>query len=218
MIDRLPDGLPCHIKAYCAIKQRIAPIGMLRGLTPEHGRVLDVGCGLGFGAWIMARDRPGLFVKGLDIDAAKIAMAKRYFSTPNMEFEVQDIADFETTDAYDAVVVSDVFYLIPYALQEEMLAKACSILKPGGAFILKEMAAAPRWKYWMNILQETIAVRIAGFTFGDEFYFRPVSQYRELIEKHRMSCEELPVKGYCYPHVYYVGRFPDAPVRLKPET
>jgi hypothetical protein len=69
------------------------------------------------------------------------------------------------------------------------------------------MDKRPRRKYLWNMIQETVAVKVVGFTLGSRFYFRSreenVSRLRALgfrVEVVRLD------KGYWYPHILYLAR------------
>jgi len=206
MDNILPNNLPINIWLYCQIKISISPIVMLNELTPFSGHVLDVGCGYGLGTWILGKNKPDLLVEGIDIDPEKIDVARKYFDLVNFKYWVKDIHEFDSDEKFDAIVVSDIFYLVPYEKQEMFIAKITTMLNDKGRFILKDMDTTPKWKYYVNMLQELIAVRITGFTWGSKFYFRSSHDYKRLFEKYGMSWEKIEIKGYCYPHIYFIGK------------
>jgi len=199
-----PDNLPLSIKLYCVIRIALARLTNLSELTPSSGRVLDVGCGYGLCSWIIAKNKPDLTVDGVDIDPEKIKNAQKYFCLPNVNYQINDIIEFETDSKYDAIVASDTFYLIPYELQEKFIARLPNLLNADGKFILKEMNTRPRWKYYINVLQETIAVKLIGFTWGSKFFFRPVEEYEKLFKTYGLHCQTIEINGYCHPQIYYI--------------
>lgn len=69
---------------------------------PVGRRVLDVACGVGYGAYILAR--AGLHVVAFDRDEEAIAYARQHYGHPNISFrcaDVMDVAGYEP-DAFDA--------------------------------------------------------------------------------------------------------------------
>ncbi len=80
-------------------------------------------------------------------------------------------------------------------------------LPPGGVLVLKDMDKRPRWKYAWNMIQETIAVKIIGFTLGSRFYFRRRADYVALLNGLGFAVDIVPLhRGYWYPHILFVAK------------
>ncbi|MCU1244786.1 MAG: Methyltransferase type 11 [Acidobacteria bacterium] len=70
-------------------------------------RVLDAGCGTGYGSFYLAQ-HGARAVTGLDLDARSIRFASRHFQLPNLSFHVADLEDLSLERAsFDAVVASN---------------------------------------------------------------------------------------------------------------
>lgn len=54
--------------------------------------VLDIGCGVGYGSWLMAQ--PGVSVTGIDVDPVAIAYARDHWGHPAVRYMVKDAAEF----------------------------------------------------------------------------------------------------------------------------
>ncbi len=84
-----------------------AILGRLPPLT-AGAVVLDLACGAGLPAFVLARDRPGLEVLGVDVTAALIDQARvkaRENSVPNVRFEVMSVDHLElAAQSVDAAV------------------------------------------------------------------------------------------------------------------
>jgi O-methyltransferase involved in polyketide biosynthesis len=105
------------------------------------------------------------------------------------------------------VTVLDVLYLVPYDVQERLLAACATRLAPGGVIVLKETAEVPRWKAWLNRVEETLAVRVLRLTVGGRFYFRTRADWHALFERLGFAVETIPLdRGYYHPHVLFVAR------------
>ena len=106
-----------------------------------------------------------------------------------------------------AVTILDVFYLIPCEIQERLLGVCVGNLAPGGVIVLKEMAERPRWKVWLNWLEETLAVRVLRITVGSKFYFRTRADWQAIFQRLGFTVETIPLdRGYYHPHVVFVAR------------
>lgn len=68
-----------HVARYAWAKRHLAP----------KSRVLDVACGVGYGAWFLAN--AGHFVTAIDRDAEAIAYAKEHYDHPNIVWHCQDV-------------------------------------------------------------------------------------------------------------------------------
>lgn len=114
---------------------------LVRGLhLPPKSRVVDVACGIGTTARLMA-DEFGLDVVGLDASAANVARAEDMFRE-----DPADTAAFVTGDAaalpfpddsFDAVVCECA--VSTFADQDRVVAEFARVLKPGGVVGITDM-------------------------------------------------------------------------------
>lgn len=192
---------------YTRIKFKICPLLPVEPHLPAAGRFLDLGCGNGLFAAILKLGSPARRVSGFDLDEGKVELARKTFEGwDGMDFWKGDVV---TSDypAADAITIIDVLYLIPFESQEAILRKAHAALPAGGLLALKEMDDRPRWKARWNRIQETLAVKIIGFTLGSRFYFAGREEYVPLLERIGFEVEVVPLhKGYWYPHILYLAR------------
>jgi 2-polyprenyl-3-methyl-5-hydroxy-6-metoxy-1,4-benzoquinol methylase len=134
------------------IRWRICPLRTIAVLAPKRGVIVDLGCGHGLFAQLLARQAPSRTVIGIDLDTRKIALAQQ-LKLPNLRFVAGDVAEADLPPA-EAVTILDVFYLVPYDIQERLLVACAAKLTPDGVIVLKEMAEKPRWKVWLNWLRK----------------------------------------------------------------
>ena len=107
------------------------------------GRVLDLGCGEGYGSALLAEAVDE--VVGLDVDEAAIAHASAQHASANCRFQRYDGERLPFEDgAFDAVVS---FQVIEHITGDRQYVSAVSrVLKPGGKLILTTPNAANRLK------------------------------------------------------------------------
>lgn len=80
-------------------------------------RILDAGCGLGAGSWLLAT--LGARVTGVDLSGDAVAWAQQTYGQAPLEnggslcFETADLASWRPDAAYDAVVLADVLEHFP---------------------------------------------------------------------------------------------------------
>ncbi len=224
------SALPELLSAYSALTLRdrlhlsvrfwVCPLPRIAEYVPKSGLIVDVGCGHGLFAQLVAR-MPSRQVIGFDLDAHKIQLAQQLTAgrrgLPNVQFRVADVAQAEVPPA-QAVTILDVLYLVPYAAQEQLLADCARKLAPGGVLILKEIAERPRWKYWANWLEESLMVRVLKLTAGaGQFYFRPRAQWQALLQRLGLQVETIELdRGYYHAHILFVARKPQPPVAAAP--
>ncbi len=195
-------------RLHMAIRWRLCPLPAIAARIPEAGVVVDLGCGHGLFAQLLARQSTRREVYGIDLDSHKIDVASQ-LTLPNLHFLAEDIAATSIPPA-DAITILDVFYLVPYPAQEKILESCAARLARGGAIFLKEMAEAPRWKVALNWLEETLAVRLLRITDqagGGQFSFRTRAGWQSLLGRLGFAVETIPLdRGYYHPHVLFVAR------------
>jgi ubiquinone/menaquinone biosynthesis C-methylase UbiE len=107
----------------------------------EGGSALDVGCGLGKVARILAEAWPLARVSGVDPDAASIVTARdAACGIPNVDYIHGTVADIPTDAKYDLALLFDCLHDLsdPVATLADIRAR----LAPGGALLVMEPRAA----------------------------------------------------------------------------
>jgi len=145
-------------------------------------------------------------IDACDIDAAKIEIAgKANCFGDRLKFECKAGSDLHH-GTYDSIVICDVLYLLPYDRQEELIRNCRAQLKEAGTLLIKETDKKPRWKYLVNLCQETFSVKIAGITRGGKFYFRGSEGYERLLLDCGFAVRTVRLdRGYLHPHIVYIG-------------
>jgi SAM-dependent methyltransferase len=102
----------------------------------ERGRLLDIGCGPGHLDRILASDRPGLEVVGLDESKAMVRRASRRRRLPNLQFRRGAVEGFSAGEEFDfAISVLSFHHWEEPAAGLEAIHRA---LKPGGRLWIYE--------------------------------------------------------------------------------
>lgn len=128
---------------YTRIKTRLEDnYTPLEKLLPRAGTIVDIGCGYGYLAHILAWTSEDRTVIGFDHDDDKIAVAQNTpTTTPNLSFEVRNVLQSEVPEA-DAYVIADVLHYLPQESQRELLVKCISNLKEGGLLLVRDADAS----------------------------------------------------------------------------
>ena len=128
---------------------------------PGGSRVLDVGCGLGGSAFLMAREF-ALVVDGIDLSTNMIDIANERLITYALE-QVQlwhgDCLELDTQGEYDAVYSRDVFLHIHD--KERLFHVLHRALRPGASLLFTDYCGGERpWSKGFNNYVETQDYRL----------------------------------------------------------
>lgn len=139
---------------------------------------------------------------GVDLSAEKINVAK-LTETDRVSFYSTDIFNFK--EAADVYSIFDVLYLLPHELQQKLIKHIYDILPDKGYLVIKEVDKKPFWKFFINVIQESISVKLLHLTLGEKFYFKSESDFREMLENigFELRVEHID-RGYLHPHILYI--------------
>jgi SAM-dependent methyltransferase len=103
-------------------------------------RVLDAGCGVGYGSGYLGGIASS--VTGVDIDGDAVEYASGRYGSERVEFRRMDVADLEFEDAaFDVVVSFETIEHLPD--RETYLREVARVLRPDGAYVVST-PQAPR--------------------------------------------------------------------------
>jgi SAM-dependent methyltransferase len=126
---------------YARTKLRTDPLypGVIEALRGTTAPVLDLGCGIGLLAHALRTQGLAMQYYGVDIDAPKIAEARRAARRAGLRdvaFDAVDIADGLPAHQ-GSVAILDVLQFVPHAVQEDIVAAAIERLGPGGRLVIR---------------------------------------------------------------------------------
>ncbi len=179
---------------------------MIAGMAlAPASRVLDVGCGLGGSAFVMARDF-GLRVDGIDLSRNMLALAERKLAANGLadlvSLQSGDCLEMEHSGRYDAIYSRDVFLHI--ADKAVLFARLHEALKPGGQLLFSDYCCAAR--PWSDEFSAYVSDRGYCLHTTDEYAgliedagFRDVdardvtSRFIEILRSELARIETLPL-------------------------
>lgn len=112
------------------------PILRGMGLGPDPGDVLEIGCGSGYGAALLARLKPRSYI-GIDLMPEQIALAQAR-GLNQAEFIVGDATDLVcfADGSKDTIVIFGILHHIPE--WRKVVCESARLLRVGGKFFIEE--------------------------------------------------------------------------------
>ncbi|WP_100877372.1 class I SAM-dependent methyltransferase [Pseudonocardia alni] len=133
-------------RAFAAVLRDPDAAAAGRALSPD-ARVLEVGCGAGYGTELILRRFAAARVDAIDLDPAMVTRAKRRLAGygERVRLATGDMTDLRTAldaedNSYDAVFDFAIVHHVPD--WRAALAEIVRVLKPGGRFYFDEVTAA----------------------------------------------------------------------------
>lgn len=176
------------------------------GLLPREGRLLDLGCGRGIVAALLAEaaaaradgswpaDWPeppmGLQVTGVELRPRVAAVARRALRGI-ATVKNGSLADYLPEPA-DGILLLDVLHYLDAETQNRVLARAVDALKPGGVLVLREVDAAAGMRYWLTRVAERLATILRGRP-RQRFAYRSIEAWRALLESAGLTVTATPM-------------------------
>jgi len=147
----------------------IARLGLKPGM-----RVLDVGCGLGGSAFLMAREH-GVSVHGIDVSANMLASARERLCSQGLTSQVTlehvDVLALPATLHYDVIYSRDVFLHIHD--KPRLMAVLHGLLNPGGLLFFTDYGRG----------EGKSSAEFSDYIEQRQYDLRTVSGYRVLLEQ-----------------------------------
>lgn len=91
-----------------------------------YGKVLDCGCGTGYGSYMIAQNPDVISAVGFDSDSLSIEFAQREYQDDKLSYICEDIGDFVPTETFDWLVAVE---LIEHLKEPEYLAELADRIK-----------------------------------------------------------------------------------------
>lgn len=199
--------VPLGARLFVHGRAFLSDLAFVEQYVPRHGFIVDVGCGHGLFANVLAEASATRRVLGIDLDERKIAVAQSTAEgRPGLRFEVGD-AIAAPPPRCDAVTIVDVLYLLPFEDQERVLRNAAAALLEGKPLIVKAQERALTPRFALTYAQELITVGL-GFTRGarSRFFFPTRSDAIAMFERAGFLVDVVEMHRRPYTDVVYLAR------------
>ena len=193
------------VRAYCRVRFGILRQRFLDEIgqyLPDAGPVLDIGCGFGLFSLYYAATGPRRFVRGIDVNPRRVALARRAaarLGLDNVAYEQADARDFKGDGEVAAAYMLDIVHHVPPAAVPSLLAALHRCLPAGGVLVLKDVDTRPAPKRWFTwTLDKLMAPTTPVHYWTTEALTSTLHLTGFRVHRHLMV-DLLP-----YPHVLYV--------------
>lgn len=156
-------------RTLAAWRPYICPFEVLVRAVPMGSRVLDVGCGSGLFAALLAASGRAREVVGFDTSRGAIAAADAMKGrlpegAAALSFCVVDAGDAwpggeDGAGGFDVVSIVDVMHHLPKGIRRDVVKRACGRVRAGGVFLYKDMCRRPLWRRGMNRMHDLVMAR-----------------------------------------------------------
>ncbi len=191
-----------------------------RGLLPDRGSLLDLGCGQGIllsllkaakeqylsGRW--PRDWPApplnLGLRGIDLSEDRVQVARRALGG-SVQVDLRDLRDLDFQRC-SVIILLDVLLYLGEAEQARVIEKAAGALEPGGLLLLREADAGAGFAFQVTKWSERIAGTLRG-EFGQQLHYRSAVHWLAELAGRRFAVSAEPMsKGTPFANVLFVAR------------
>ena len=192
------------VRAYCwgrfwILRQRF--LDEIGQYLPDTGEVLDIGCGFGLFSLYYAAVAPRRFLRGLDVNGRRIAMARRAaarLGLENVAYE-GDARDFKGDGQYAAAYMLDIVHHVPPEAVPPLIGALARCLPSGGRLLVKDLDTRPAYKRWFTWALDRVMDPRAPVRYW------PAESLQALLERSGFRVHRhLMVDLLPYPHVLYV--------------
>ena len=196
-----------HAYYFCRSKLAHDPVfhALLDGgHIPDGARVVDLGCGQGVLAALLAsanglavldraNDAPHYALHGIDLRSGAIAEAKRALADlgDRVRFEVGDLRTVEVPPA-DVIIILDVLHYLDDDAQRRLLQRSYRALTSGGTLLLRVGDAEGGWRFRLTLAIDKLVgfVRHRG---SHRLTCRSLAQWMALVQASGFDVEAHPM-------------------------
>ena len=200
-------GAPIIARTLVHGRAFLSDFAFIDRYVPRHGFIVELGCGYGLFANLLAEASANRRILGIDIDDRKIEVARATIQgRESVRFEIGDIVH-EAPPKCDAVAIIDVLYLLAPSDQEAVLRKAAEALAENAPLVVKAQERAPSFRYALTYAQELVTTAL-GLTRGGarRFHFLARDEAVAMFERAGFLVDVIEMPGRPYTDIVYLAR------------
>lgn len=193
------------VRAYCRVRFGILRQRFLDEIgqyLPDEGPVLDIGCGFGLFSLYYAVTGPRRFVRGIDVNSRRIALARRAaarLGVDNVAYEQGDARDFKGDGEVAAAYMLDIVHHVPPSAVPSLLTALHRSLPAGGVLVLKDVDTRPALKRWFTWALDKLMAPATPVHYWSADTLTAILETTGFRVRRHLMVDLLP-----YPHVLYV--------------
>jgi 1-acyl-sn-glycerol-3-phosphate acyltransferase len=199
--------LEWHLKLKLRIEKNYQ---LFHELLPAKGKMLNIGCGYGFMAYLLHFASKEREITGIDADEDKIETASNCFSKDNkINFIFGDVLVF-SFETYDAIIMAGVLHNMQPADQKLVIAKCISSLNPGGLLIIRAGNKDLTQRNSGNVLTRFFSTNFFKFnrTTSDGLPWLSGQLVKDVAAAHHMKCIAADEAKYTSDIVFIIKNEP----------
>lgn len=196
-----------------------------QGIFPGSGHYLDLGCGQGsLFSWLLAARKlyeqgnwpdgwppapAPLSLRGIELMAADVNRAHCRFGAKHPVVDIRQ-GDMCTSDfgQVDVISILDALHYFDYARQEDVLRRIHAALPPGGLFLTRIGDADAGLRFHISNWVDHAVTFMRGHRLP-QLYCRPLSEWKDLLEKLGFNVTPLPMsEGKPFANIMLICRVP----------
>jgi trans-aconitate methyltransferase len=192
-----------------------------RGLFPDEGSLLDLGCGQGLllSLLLAARDQYAagrwppdwpapprrLALHGIDSHADRVQAARRALGSA-AQVEQRDLREHDFPRPCSVVVMLDVLLYLADGEQERVIRKAAAALEPGGLLLVREPDAGAGLAFRLTQCSAWFDAATRG-RFGERMRCRSAAEWTAELARLGFAVEAEPMsQGMPFANVLFVAK------------
>ncbi len=201
---------PLSTRLFLSARWRLTPYDVMASHLPQHGKILDLGCGHGLFSLAAAIRSPARQIIGIDHDSTRVELAKAATQDlKNIHLESGNMSH-PPMGSYSGIAMIDVMHYFNPETQRKLLDWAFQTLEKGGTLLVREVephsGVASSW----NRLYEKLATGI-GFTQAEKkgLHFRSRPGWESLMKEAGFRVRSEKCSSILFADILYICERPN---------